>query len=97
MRFYNFEMENEIIERNHETVDAWKEFGGVLGYNYWNGCAVLYIMDDGEFEDRWRDKSFVEETTYPGITKENYARILCETTLRKANCSDEEISSLMDW
>ena len=86
--------ELEEIDYNQEVVREWKEIGGVLGYDTQrNGDVLLYVMDDGEFEDRYR----YEVRENPVITKDEFARNFCEAALRNARYCEEEIESLMDW
>ena len=90
----------EIIECNQETLQEWSEIGGVLGYDYDTRNVfdvILYIMDDGEFEDVWREKMLKGELPYPDITKEDFARYWCRSSLENAGYCDEEIELLMDW
>lgn len=77
-------MQNDIIKE-------WVEVGGVLGYDAKrNGEVTLYIMDEGEFNDKWNDSC-------PNITKDEFAKLLCGTALEFAGYTKEEIEVLLNW
>lgn len=79
-------------ENNQSVIKEWVDLGGVLGYDIKrNGETSLYIMDDGEFEDRWN------ESDHSIITKIEFAKWLCITALRFAGCDEKEIDLLMKW
>ena len=86
------------IEHKRELIDEWREVGGVLAYDKdRDGTVSFYVMDDGEFKDRWRELNTEVDLKYYGITEDNYARLLCLYALVEAKFSTKEIMSLMDW
>ena len=75
-----------------KVIKEWKEIGGVLGYETErNGDTSLYVMDDGEFEDRWRGYKNKD------VGKEEFARLLCRTALERVRYSKKEIEELLNW
>lgn len=79
-----------MIEYNMNVIHEWEEVGGVLGYDTdREGKANLYIMDDGEFHDRFLESESKDE--------DGFAKIICESALRNAGICEEEIGLLMDW
>lgn len=83
---------------NSNVIEEWLEIGGVLGYDYErNGVVSLYIMDDGEFDDRWKDQYKFYSPVDSEITREDFARLLCKTSLERAGCTEKETEELMNW
>lgn len=81
-----------MIDYNMNVIREWVEVGGVLGYDTnRNGVFTLYIMDDGEFHDRFEGEGGAD------VTEDELARKFCESALRHAGICEEEIWQLMDW
>ena len=83
---------------NKKVIRDWIQIGGVLGYDTErDGSVVLYVMDDGEFDDRWNDQLLHHFPIDRDINKEDFARLLCRSAMGQAGCPEKAIVKLMEW
>ena len=83
---------------NKKVIRDWIQIGGVLGYDTErDGSVVLYVMDDGEFADRWDIQHRLHFPVEEDINEEDFARLVCRSALEMAGCPEKAIVKLMEW
>lgn len=86
-----------MTDSNTFVLVKWIEYGGVLGYvTEKNGNVKLYVMDDGEFEDRYNEYINGYYDIKPNLNINEFARVLCESALVNAGVSEENAKEALD-
>ena len=87
-----------MTDRNAFAYIKWIEYGGVLGYSTErNGEVNIYVMDDGEFEDRYIEyingKTDIEPV---GLNIDEFARVLCKSALINVGIDEKKVEEILN-
>ena len=86
-----------MTDSNTFAFVEWMEYGGVLGYDTEkNGNVKLYVMDEGEFADRYFEYINGRCDIKPGLNMDEFAEILCESALINVGVSEENVKEILN-